>query len=267
MIQPRAVCLISVARTGTNHLISLLQGSCPDLIPAAEIFHKKTVFVGDDGVRQALAARLGVADDAATAPEFVEAVRADPSRTIDVLDSLRQQAGVTCFVFKVFPDHLDWPVVRRAILARHDVVPIFIVRRVIDQYISFQKAMASGVWRDTDTTNVKVDLSADHFQKWLNNRRRWYDEHRRFLDLIGQPYETLRYEDDIDAKPGVAVARFRQAAKSLGIPLADLDAPVAGGMERQDRAASPDDKVSNWPAFESELRSRGLLDNAMGHLA
>lgn len=227
------ICLITGPRTGANHLMQL-GGNLAELKTFPELF-------------ESLAERI------------------EPDHVLDRAVVEAQAERKRVLTFKLWHDTLEADTVEQLVLSRPGVRVIFVVRRQIDAYVSWCKAISVHKWHGIDTSAVRLTLDADDFAAWMEAQERWYDRWRNWLNRRFLPCPILRYETDIDQPPEWALRRFSAAAAQVGVTLRVPAALTTTGLVKQDRIKAAADKVDNWPAFSKALVARGLEKRAFGY--
>jgi len=227
------LCLITGPRTGTNHLLSL-GTNLSELKSLPDLFNSL-------------------------------AERVEPDNVLERASTEAQGEHKRVLAFKLWHDTLDAETIEQFILSRRGVRVVFVVRRQIDAYASWCKAITLRQWRGIDTSGHRLELDPDDFALWLDAQERWYGHWRSWLSRRFLPCPILRYETDIDQPPEVALKRLAIAAAQVGVTLrvpATLSQP---GLTKQDRVRAVADKVINWPEFSRIIVKRGLEKRAFGY--
>lgn len=227
------VCLISSPRTGASHLLSL----CDNLAEAQSFPH----------LFEPLDERL--APDAAMSAA-TEATRA---------------AGKRVMLFRLWHDMLPLEEAISAVADRRGVRLVLVMRRQIDAYISWCKAIELGHWQGVDTSSLQLRASIDDFVAFMEAQENWFAHWHGWLSRRYLPVPILRYETDIDQPPEWALKRLSAAAGQVGITLRVPASLASTGLVRQDRVRAAADKLSNWPQFSRALTARGLEKRAFGY--
>lgn len=227
------ICLITGPRTGANHLMQL-GGNLAELRTFPELFNS-------------LAERI------------------EPDNVLDRATAEAQAERKRVLAFKLWHDTLEADTVEHMVLSRPGVRVIFVVRRQIDAYVSWCKAISTHRWQQVDTSGVRLNLDAADFAAWMEAQERWYDRWRNWLNRRFLPCPILRYETDIDQPPEGVLRRFSAAAAQVGVTLRVPASLSTTGLVKQDRIKAAADKVDNWPAFSRALVARGLEKRAFGH--
>jgi len=257
--KPRFFCVLAVPRTGSsllNHVLSTI----PEMTACAELFHPTYHGEFPDGERCALSRRSGLdlSDEAA----FAAWKRAHPVATLEAIhEGARGQRIVT---FKVFPSHPKPGLLESDLMAHDDIAFAILRRRPIESFISSSKADAVGAFNGRDTTGIKPELSAEVFVAWARKTWRWYRWCEAGLEKYGKSPVRIGYERDLNRKSGIEAVRHLIALLAP-LQLAPLSEPSTLNQSGpQDREARYQDRVANWSAFETAVRSRAdgakLLD-------
>ncbi|HZY51104.1 MAG TPA: hypothetical protein VFE64_15150 [Devosia sp.] len=224
------VTVITGPRTGAGHLFALLE-------------NLEAVAVGD-----------GL---------FAESTQ-DASGRIDLFELEARAAGKSLIALKA-TSALSRDFVERELLGRPGMRAIFVVRRLIDSYVSLAKATALDAWRDTDLTPVKVKLDAERFAGWLAEQEAWYGHWTAWLERRGLPLPVLRYETHLSVPAEAVLRRFQATVGQVGITVRmPLNFPHPG-LKRQDREKAVAFKVKNWPEFSRALSAMGIEKRAFGY--
>jgi hypothetical protein len=227
------VCLITSPRSGANQLLSLC-----DNLAEAQAF---------PDLFSTLAERL--------APEAAIAAASEATRA----------AGKRVLAFKLWHDMLPLEQAISAVADRPGVRLVLVMRRQIDAYLSWCKAIELGQWQGIDTSDLKLNVTIADLIFFMEAQERWFAHWQAWLGRRYLPVPILRYETDIDQPPGWALKRLSAAAAQLGITLRVPATLVSTGLVKQDRVKAAADKVSNWPQFSRELTARGLEKRAFGY--
>lgn len=188
----------------------------------------------------------------------------DASGRLDLFELEARAAGRSLIVLKA-TSALSREFVEREMLGRPGMRAIFVVRRMIDSYVSLAKATALDAWRDVDLTPVKVKLDAERFARWLEGQEAWFGHWKAWLERRGLPLPILRYETHLSVPPESVLRRFQAAAGQVGISVRmPLSFPHTG-LTRQDREKAVAFKVRNWPEFSRLLGEMGLERRAFGY--
>jgi hypothetical protein len=228
-----SLCLITGPRTGANHLMRL-GGNFAELKSFPELFGS-------------LAERI------------------EPDHVLDQAAAQTRTEHKRALAFKLWHDTLEAETVEQLVLSRSGVRVIFVLRRQIDAYVSWCKAISLHKWQGVDTSAVRLTLDIADFAAWMDAQERWYDRWRNWLNRRFLPCPMLRYETDIDQPPEWALRRFASAAAQVGVTLRVPAALPIAGLVKQDRIKAAADKVDNWPAFSRALVAEGLEKRAFGY--
>lgn len=188
----------------------------------------------------------------------------DASGKIDLLELEARAERKTLIVLRATPS-LPRDVVERDLLGRPGMRAIFVVRRLIDTYVSLVKATALDAWRGTDLTPVKVKLDAGRFATWLDEQHSWYGYWADWLQRRAYPVPIIRYETHLTVPVESVLRRFQSTVAQVGISLRMPLSFPHEGLVRQDREKAVAFKVKNWPEFSRALTDRGIEKRAFGY--
>jgi hypothetical protein len=259
-----ALCLIASPRAGTRHLSEVLK-NIEGLASYLDVFDPaRTAGIGLNSwpmLRQA----SGIHFETTRDPALVAFTREKPAEWLDALGETARFEGKHFISFRLMDRHLPPETIQHALMSRPGLRVIMVMRKQIDAYVSWRKAVELGKWHDFDTTGMRIELDADHFTRWLDDQQRWYDLWRDYLTRNYLPSPMVRYELDIDQPPERIVRRFIATAAQVGVTLRAPAAVGHKGLAKQDKSTNTFDKVSNWPQFSREIFSRGLERRAFGY--
>jgi hypothetical protein len=188
----------------------------------------------------------------------------DAGGRIDLFELEARAAGKSLIALKATPA-LSRDFVEQQMLARPGMRVIFVVRRLIDSYVSLAKAAALDAWRDTDLTPVKVKLDAERFGKWMVEQEAWYVHWKGWLERRGLPLPILRYETHLSVPAESVLRRFQSTMAQVGITVRLPASFPHAGLKRQDREKAVAFKVKNWPEFSRALSAMGIEKRAFGY--
>jgi hypothetical protein len=259
-----ALCLIASPRTGTRHLSEVLK-NIEGLAPYLDVF--------DPGRTAGIALNswpmlrqfTGIQFETTRDPKLVAFAHEKPTQWLEALGRTAAFEGKHFISFRLMEGQLPTDRIQSALMSWPGLRVVMVMRKQIDAYVSWRKAIELGKWQDVDTTDMKVELDADHFAGWLDEQQRWYEMWRDYLNRNYLPSPTVRYELDIDQPPERIVRRFVATAAQVGVTLRAPATMSHKGLVRQDRSTNAFDKVSNWPQFSREIFSRGLERRAFGY--
>jgi hypothetical protein len=255
----RFICVLAMPRTGSSHLNKLLK-SIPQINAKSELFHAQIQGAFSRRELEEFEKRGAPAQDRGT---FNPWRRQHP---VETLEAIYQGGRKRIVAFKLFPNHLKRPDLKSAFFPREDMGFVILRRRPIECYISGVKAREAGKFTRIDTTAIKPGLSVEDFLEWGKRMRRWYDWFAEELAARGRPFGEVSYEKHLDGRPGgESLAYILPMLRSLGFDTLTMPHEVIEG-ERQDQEPRFQERISNWVAFETEMRERGhdgMLDWAL----
>ena len=258
------ICLITAPRTGTNHLSEVLR-NFSELAPFGEVFDLDGVQGVDAADWPVLRHETGIDFSALNDPRLVAFAHEKPGAWLDALEKAAAARGKRFMSFKLVRGNMSFDDIEQQIMPRRGLRLVMVVRKQIDAYVSWRKAIELGKWQGVDTTGMRLTLDPDKFEQWLDAQERWFDHWRNYLNRHFLPLPVVRYEIDIDIPTERALRRFISAAGIVGIALRPPATITHHGFERQDKAKLAADKVSNWAEFNREIFSRKLERRAFGY--
>ncbi len=259
------ICIISIPRTGTNHLCALLR-NLPDVNAYYEVFNRSGLHgLGKPEVER-LSGHFQENYSDHTDQNLVEKAKIEPGAIIDALNAHTESLGRQITVLKIFPKQLDHEILRDQVFLRANTYFIIVLRRAIDSFVSYMKARAIQTWHNTDTTNVKINANIDEYVTWHDSAHNWYSRIEAELRNNSIPYNIITYETAINVPNQRALHVFRLSLRPLGLNLDPARDLKNRGLAKQDQSQSLDQKIENWSEFKDQLAERRLLKGAMGYL-
>ena len=244
----RLICLIARGRTGSTYVADLLTKT-GFVEYRGEVFHRrKTHGVTLDEVRLMFPDR----EIGASLTDTPDLVRKNPERVLAHFKKERA-ASIEAVCFKVFPPHLEVDRFSKCILEADDVTKVILDRSPIDSFISLSKAQQLQQWELVDTSELKIQLNAEHYVRWHHKQKKWLDEVIDVLESTGSKYSVLNYADlkidDHDHNLALVLNKLEVAGLTLDGEI------VAGDSSyfKQDRQQDPHKKVTNWHKFVDNL--------------
>jgi hypothetical protein len=259
----KIVCAIAVARTGTNHLFSLLT-SLKRTKVRFEIFHWEAAFSLSPAEVAFLSDMASMPFSNARDPRLVSWIRANPAALLYALTQADVD-DIDVIMFKLFPGHILNEAIVHGLAPRKDLEFLFIKRKVIDSYISHLKAAETKAYKMTDTRNIMVSASIDEFVKYVEKNRKWYAATQRIARAHDKRIVELLYETDVREDDAETLTCMLQKFQLLGIEVPQALSKPPAGLKRQDVVQEYDKKILNWPEFLSNLKSENLDRLAFGY--
>lgn len=261
-VTPRLICVVAVARSGTNHLASVLS-RIAELDVRHEIFHRTRCQMLHQHELAELSRRSGRSFPlACESAEAVSAVRRRPELVMDCLtDLMAPEKRLVCF--KVFRLQLSVRQVRNALIRRPDTIVVFLRRRPIDTFVSLRKALHIQNWYGADTTKLRINIDADDFIGWWGRTSAWFRKVEAACWAMNKPFHRMSYEDDVDVPADRTFDRFRAILAAHGVTeLTVAEEGELGAARRQDHNKELGDRVANWSEFQQRLSDKGFLEKA-----
>lgn len=260
---PRTILLLAAARTGSNHLLTLLD-AVPELRVRFEVFHPLELYGFDDRDTALLAAAAGIAGTPDKRDErLIRWARENRKRIPDILHAAREGCEKH-IVFKVFPGQLTAGEIADAFLGRPDICVLMLRRRAVDSFVSIAKAHRVATFTGVDTTEVRPAVRAWAFARYWRNHARWYRNVSAVLRGRGLRFADMTYETDVDGDPARALNIVLGHLRDAGVGVSAPDA-VPAGLRRQDKATDWRRKIANPRRFRLGCALRGIGGNLERH--
>lgn len=170
--------------------------------------------------------------------------RANPSGFLDALSESSNLLDYKFVAMKLLWHQLSGEDIRR-VIERLDVTTLVLIRDPVDTYISEIKATRTSAWNSLDYTDLKPELDPDHFKDWTIHRKKFLDFIEKNASFI---WGYLRYED-LFGNQRKGDKSFSRAMALMGLS-AHNEGPTT---VKQDRGRFPDQRVSNFNAFQKSL--------------
>lgn len=259
-----ALCVIAAPGAGTDELFAALAGA-PDFACYPGCFGGGRAG-GIDPAGWPLLRRLtGIGFTDERDPRLVDFIQARPAAWLDALEIATRDAGRRVMAFPLHHDELPPALVEREIMGRTGLRVVFVVRRQIDSFVAWRRAMALAQLSESGV-GIRLKLQPDDFCHWMEAQERWYGLWRDYLKRRFLPCPVLRYESDIDRQPPEAVLRrFAAAAAQVGITLRPPGPPATRDAPPPVRVGTLSEDVRNWTIFSAEIFRRGLEKRAFGY--
>jgi len=258
------IAIIAVGRSGTNHFVSTLrklQGSACYY----ELFSEHGAFGIMDypDIAEKLGDYIQHQVTAAEDLELVAKFKERPALLLNLMNHATAKAGYDWMSYKVFPNQVDEHKLKVS-LREDKTKMLFLTRARIDTYISLQKALSKGQWLNVETSDLRPTLDANAFLKWADDQNNWYEQMYAFALEEGRPHAIVNYDTDINVPQPRLLETCKELAQSLGIE-AEVSPTAKHGEEftKQDKTASPFDRIANGEEFKAKLSSLGALDYAL----
>ncbi len=251
----KKVCIVSIPRTGTNYLCSLLAQHVA-IDSRYEIFHRKQPFSIKESELNDFFDELYLKSKPITNEEKASILIAHP---IKFTNFLIKNSRNNILSYKIFPWHLDRNTLVKELLNDPDTVFLICKRKAIDSYISKEKASLVSTYRKVDTTNIKPEINFKDYKKWYNQRENWYQFIETAL-ITSKSKSKVIYYEDFSRKDDTSNLNFViKCIESLGIKLHTLNYAKTT-FTKQDKNEDYAKKVENWEEFLNNVNKEGWQD-------
>jgi hypothetical protein len=233
---PQRFAIIGEGRTGSSHLVRVLNGH-PQVRCHYEVFHGKTVHAVTPELK-------GEAREALRA-ELLALRKQDPMAYLERIYALG--GGRPVVGFKIFGKHN--PPMLEHIMAERSIRKVVLFRaNALARYASLMAAHETGEWSSGVRTLVHFD--AEEFLGQYDRYLLFIDQTIRALADTDQPFRVVRYDELNNHALMNALTRFLGASERLPEPDA-----------REANRASPNilTRFANPKEVEAFLRERGVM--------
>jgi hypothetical protein len=194
--------ILSLPRSGTNHLSHNILASNSRVVNLGEVFHNDAA-----GVKQ-----VSIFPFFPSFESFRSAVANDPAGT---LRRITEGFDADIAVFKVFPYHLDRHSFERLALAIDGFVVL--TRNPLSTWVSNRIAHETGVWRGQRTDDHIVSWNPADFIEHSIERLGYLNDRVSFLQEHNVPFIELSYAQisQVDADPSGILDAIATAIPAL----------------------------------------------------
>lgn len=190
--------ILAYRRTGSNYLMKVLD-SFSDIEFFGEVYHWDTVWMPIprkkeyvEWLKNQHGINLKVGDKPHEDRELVEFNHDKPDYFLKFFNAKPKCrfAG-----FKLFPEHLHWPKLKKYVLSNKSVSKIVLERNLLDVYISDKILHQTQKSQGYNTSDIKLNIDCLDFKHWYYDTKEYYSRIELFLKNDGQKYSKLTYED------------------------------------------------------------------------
>ncbi len=258
--------LISIPRTGTNFLCSLLNYH-PLITSYYEIFHPKKFYSGyqnnPEGIIEQINQKYSVNFLNSEDIKLINWIHNNPTKLIDTLVNFNLKQYVS---FKLFPDHLNCSTIESAIIKNRNMKKILVKRNLLATYFSHEIAIKTNKWNNFDTSEIRVSLSVEKFAKWVNWAEQWYDIFENNSSLEKKECFVINYEDIHAHKTNTdKLIYLDHFLKNIGLELdTEYQLPnlkYTKIMKKQDTRNNLKNKIINYQEFIEKAKDKGLSEH------
>jgi hypothetical protein len=257
------IVILSAPRSGTNYFCECMN-AFPEVHGFHELFNPNAAFGLGRRIAPDVGKQLGLDDvEVATDPRLTRIFHDDPLRALRAVTAVSREMGATTISYKIFPRQLPMEKLEQIIDDDHRHV-VFMVRRRLDVYISYQKAVATGSYTQTSTAEVKPTIDVEDFLAWARRTDEWYDACFDLVRARGRKISIARYRTDINLPKRVLLERTSEALAYHGVTVTLPERRLRRKFQRQDKNVGPFMKIANGDELRAALRERKALKYGMG---
>jgi hypothetical protein len=141
-------------------------------------------------------------------------------------------------------------------LLKIDNVEVIILQRtdLLQQYVSYHKAVIKGEWRNVNTTNMKISIDINEFLKFKEYTNNWYNQVLESCTMNNKIPLNLIYETDIsniNNDSSILKCKINEWANIVNLNLIETEY-VPNRIIRQDYS-NPKDSIINWDDIKYQL--------------
>ena len=150
-------------------------------------------------------------------------------------------------------------------IARSNTLKILIKRNLLSTYISHQIALKTDRWNNFDTSEIKISISLDRLEKWLEEVEEWYRLFETYNDRGEAEFHVLYYEDIHAHQTNIDKLKYLDRFfKSIGIESdREYQLPESDTikiMSKQDKRSKLADKITNYQEIVRGIKDKGLIE-------
>ena len=125
---------------------------------------------------------------------------------------------------------------------------------LLQQYVSFHKAVIAGKWRNINTTDIKITIDPVEFCNFKNYTNDWYDQITTYCKIYNKIPLKLKYEDDLmnlNTDSITLKTKINEWISLVGIDILESNY-IPSRVTRQD-FSKPSDSIINWEDINDKL--------------
>lgn len=248
------ICCLSMGRTGTNYLCSLLD-NVDNIVSMREIFSYDKCYI-PEYIENKVKDKLNIISN----EELVQYAHNYAADFMRLLRSIKEENKKDYMFYKIFL--ASWQInvgqLERVFFRNKSICFIFMTRNILNTFISLRKAQKLGKWNMCDTSDVKINFDANEFMKFyalytslyrvINNLSQKYNK-----KILIVPYEEfIKYDTDKERLLYISDKLNKEFGIKLNIPY-----EIKTSYFKQDRA-KVEDSVSNYKFMKTFLEARDL---------
>lgn len=234
-METKAIMVLSTARTGSNHFLSVMQ-NFTNVDVNWEIFGKDQYHIQPRYLKMCQE-KFG--------ENYEEYIRKNDLQ-IELLQSLIKECKKPYFIFKIFmgnysdkENHLSKTQIET--LINDKIVEYVIIldrKNKIDQYISMEKALKYDKWNKEDTTKLSINFNINRYLFYKKRHEEIYDYYN---SLINDKTLQLVYESDI-CNTEALLSKINKFIPSLNRNIYYF----IKGLDKQDNETDYNKKIENY---------------------
>ena len=248
------ICCISMGRTGTNYLCSLLD-SVNNIVSCREIFSFDKCYV-PEYVENEIKKRLNLTND----KEVTKWAHEHIFKFMNILREIKIHNNKSYLFYKIFlcSWQLNYDQLEKNFMTNPNIGYFYLTRNYLSVYVSLKKAQQINCWNKINTSNVKIIFNPNEF----NNYVKLYDDMFNKILKLCKKYdrklliityeEMMNYESDIERLEFIR----NKFMDKFGVKL-ELPEQISTKFFKQDNSDIKD-SISNYNDFEKFVEQNNM---------
>ena len=264
LMASKFISILALPRSGTNYLCGLMR-RFQEIDSLYEIYHHQAVYVGNKNLSDRIINyinyhhRLNIINNSDQI--LIDFVHQNPQ---EILKIISLQSSSEYISFKIFPNHLSPESFSSAIMQNSQIKKILVKRNLLNIYFSLKFAEITAVWRDQNTSNLKLDFDEDDFINWYADHQKYYQFIENECKKNNCQATVLEYEEihslQSDREKFIFLFNF---LKSIGLELEESnlyipDKKLSNLRKKQDVRTNILEKVNKPQSLIDTLKSHKL---------
>ena len=193
-------CIISAPRTGSNKFCEVISG-VKTVDGYYEIFHELDAYGINNNVISFINKKMNTSFENTVDEDFGIFRRSQPDVFLELLNKYLLEENKKHLFFKLFFNQLPEEALEKLFKVKK-ISFIFLVRNILDIYISQVKASDLSSWDSVDTTQIKINLDRKKFLTYQDRILNWYSycyskiNNKSTIKFIN--YENIFSNGDVD---------------------------------------------------------------------
>tara|TARA_X000000368_G_C22900784_1_gene654009 strand:+ start:169 stop:966 length:798 start_codon:yes stop_codon:yes gene_type:complete len=256
----KKICLITVARSGSNWFCNAVK-NIDGIKGYYELFHPLQPYGLSNNDIEYLSKihrdQFSYVDGSIDDNQFNKFRLSKPNMFLSTLLKLAQENNDKKIFFKLFNEHLSDNSLKK--LHRNKSLHyIFLLRNILDSYISLEKASNLNKWNKVDTTDIKIEIDKSKLLSYQTKILKWYKynyssiSNENIINIVN--YEDISVRSDKEKS-------LNNIYSSLNFKDLKIAIDKKHSYTVQDKNESWRDKVININEVERLLKNKKIITN------